>query len=67
MATSSIENNRYLTIVVPVNNEKDCIKVFFDETNSIMQKMHCGNCCNILFIDDGSTDNTLHNINKIAN
>ena len=50
-----------LSIVVPCYNEEDSVEIFFKE----VQK-NIGNF-EVIFVNDGSSDNTLANIKKLAN
>lgn len=47
-----------LSLVVPVHNEKDTINLFYDEIQKIIPKVK--EEIEFLFIDDGSTDETLN-------
>lgn len=51
-----------LSIVVPCHNEESSVEIFFKE----IEKKLTGINFEIIFIDDGSKDNTLTNIKKIA-
>ena len=57
-----------LDIVVPCYNEEACINLLYKEVNRIMNEEDHNESINwrILFINDGSTDNTLKEIKKIA-
>lgn len=48
-----------LSIVVPVKNEQDGIAPFVARVGKILDKVTDGSGWEIVFIDDGSTDNTL--------
>lgn len=58
-------NNQTLEIIVPCFNEEECIKPFVEEITKEMN----GNMLkwSIVFIDDGSTDDTLRTIKECAN
>lgn len=45
-------------VVVPCYNEEDVIEVFYQELTSILHLIH-NYCYEIIFVDDGSKDNTL--------
>jgi len=47
-----------LTIVVPVFNEEECLPSFFLEMDRFLE--NCPIPCRVLFINDGSRDNSLH-------
>lgn len=51
-----------LTIVVPCFNEESSVEIFFKEIEKTLTK----NNFEIIFVNDGSKDNTLVNIKKIA-
>ena len=52
-----------LSIVVPCFNEESSVEIFFREIEKTLGEINF----EIIFIDDGSKDNTLTNIKKIAN
>ena len=52
-----------LSIVVPCFNEESSVEIFFREIEKTLAEINF----EIIFIDDGSKDNTLTNIKKIAN
>lgn len=55
-----------LTIIIPAYNEEDCIKPFIDAISSITKsKKNFPKYC-LLFIDDGSNDDTLKNLIKYS-
>ena len=51
-----------LTIVVPCFNEESSVEIFFKEIKKILNKYNY----EIIFVNDGSKDNTLANIKKLA-
>ena len=56
-----------ISIVVPCFNEQEAMPIFYDEINKIEEKMEGNAIFEIIFVDDGSTDNTLQvakNLNK---
>lgn len=53
-----------MSIVVPCYNEKDSLNAFYDETESILKGMKVE--YKYIFVDDGSTDETLLVIKKLA-
>jgi len=53
-----------LSIVVPVFNEKDSIEVFVRKILPILESVNV--CYEIIFVDDGSTDNTSAVVLKVA-
>jgi len=54
-----------ISIIVPCYNEGNVLNLFFTELNKEMLKI--GRCFEILFINDGSTDDTLCVIKNIVN
>ena len=54
-----------LSIIVPCYNEEQAVPVFYEEINKIFQEIK-DFTITILFIDDGSTDNTLLTIKNIG-
>ncbi|MFQ5444135.1 MAG: glycosyltransferase, partial [Nitrospinales bacterium] len=46
-----------LSIVVPVYNEEPVIREFYPRLKEVCRGL--GKSCELLFVDDGSTDNTL--------
>lgn len=53
-----------LTLIVPCYNEEESISLFYDATVKVLKEMTCD--YEIIFIDDGSKDNTLYALKKIA-
>lgn len=54
--------NDELTIVVPVFNEEESLPSFFTEMKTFITK--CPIACQVLFVNDGSSDNSLKLIRK---
>ncbi len=54
-----------IDIVVPCYNEEEVLKVFYKETSLVVDKID-GYEFNFIFIDDGSRDNTLHEMKELA-
>ena len=52
-----------ISIIVPCYNEEECINTFYNELNKVTKKMKVD--FEILFIDDGSNDETLNIIKKL--
>ena len=52
-----------LEIVVPCYNEEKNIEKFFNEINNVLKDIDF----NIIFVNDGSSDNTLEKIKKLNN
>lgn len=53
-----------LSIVVPAYNEADNIGVFYEALCQSFSNFN--NNYEVIFVDDGSSDNTLHELKKIA-
>lgn len=58
-------NNKKLSLIIPCYNEEDALPVFFKETIRVLKDNNLNNY-EILFIDDGSKDNTLNILKKFA-
>lgn len=52
-----------LSLIVPCHNEAENVALFQSETMKAFEG--CGYSYEIIFVDDGSTDATLHNLKKI--
>ena len=52
----------FLSIVVPCFNEEESVEIFFDEIQRTLPKHDY----EIIYINDGSSDNTLENIKKMS-
>lgn len=52
-----------LSIVIPVYNEEENVHILYDELDSVL--CHTGKRYEIIFVDDGSTDNTLNILKSI--
>ncbi len=62
-----------LSIVIPLFNEEESLVELHENISASLDKVlnggqteYSGNCCEIIFIDDGSTDNSRAVINDIA-
>ena len=53
-----------LSLIVPCMNEEQNIQEFYDRTEAVLSKL--GLSYEILFVDDGSTDNTVDKMEKLA-
>lgn len=57
-----------ISIIVPAYNEEEVLKIFYEETIKILNQIKKDYDYEIIFIDDGSRDNTLiemKNLRKI--
>ena len=61
-----MKNKNKVIIIVPAYNEEDNLRVFFEETNKIIQNLE-DYIWEFLFIDDGSNDSTWKVIDEISN
>ena len=52
----------YLSIVVPCYNEEDSVSIFHKEIEKTLTDMEY----EIIFVNDGSSDNTLDEMKKLA-
>ena len=52
-----------ISLIVPCYNEQESLPVFFNEINKTMKTMGC--TYELLFVDDGSSDNTLEKMIRI--
>lgn len=57
-----LDMSEELTIIVPVYNEEESLPSFLIEMDTFLNSSPLG--CHVLFINDGSTDNSLQIINK---
>lgn len=53
-----------LSLIIPCFEEEAAIPIFYQETTSVLKTMDCS--YEILFVDDGSRDNTLQTIEELA-
>lgn len=60
--------NPLLSVIVPCFNEQDCIPLFYQEMNRIAQLLQSDYAldCEMLFVDDGSTDQTCTVLRELA-
>ncbi len=59
------QQRKLLSIVVPVLNEQEAIPILYEEIEKLTPKLDVN--IEYLFVDDGSTDNTLQVIKGLAN
>ena len=55
---------KLLSIIVPCFNEENSINIFYNEINKILKNIDMD--YEIIFINDGSSDDTLNNIKKLS-
>ncbi len=55
-----------LALVVPCFNEQDVITMFYDEVTKVTSSISANYSTEIVFVDDGSSDNTLNLIKELA-
>ena len=53
-----------ISIIVPCYNEEESIPIFYNEINKVSKKMNVN--FEYIFIDDGSTDNTLNILRNLS-
>ncbi len=56
--------NFKISLIVPMYNEKECVSPFYSTVKPIMEKLN--QQYEIIFIDDGSKDQTLFNLKELA-
>lgn len=59
-----MKKNKKITLIVPCFNEEEALPVFYKETVKVLKGMKVN--YEMLFIDDGSKDNTLKILEKLA-
>ena len=55
-----------LGLVVPCYNEQDVIRLFYDEVTKVISSLNASYSCELVFVDDGSTDKTLPILQTLA-
>ncbi|MDR2727859.1 MAG: glycosyltransferase family 2 protein [Chitinispirillales bacterium] len=60
-----MESNIRLSFVIPCFNEETTVRLFYDEAMKCLESMN-GVEPEFIFVDDGSTDNTLHILQELA-
>lgn len=56
---------KHIEVIVPCYNEQECIRPFYEELHKVFAGME-NYTFSILFVDDGSTDNTLNEIRLLS-
>jgi len=54
-----------ITLIIPCYNEQESLPVFYQAVTSVLEEMECS--YELLFVDDGSKDQTLQILKDIAN
>ena len=62
---TSPTNTVFLSLVVPCYNEEAAIPLFYDE--AVKTEPSINGQCELIFVDDGSKDNTLKILRQLAN
>ena len=57
-------NNMYISIILPVYNEESCIKAVSNNIIDVASKLNCK--YEVIFVNDGSKDNTADVLNELA-
>lgn len=55
----------HITLICPVYNEQKTIPIFYDRVHRLFEKLEKTHVCNLLFIDNCSSDNSLQTIRDI--
>ena len=55
-----------LGLVVPCFNEQDVLELFYKETGAVIKSLSTEYECELVFVDDGSSDNTLQILQSLA-
>lgn len=56
---------KYLDIIIPCYNEQECVRSIYEEIETVMAAINEWSF-NVCYVDDGSCDNTLHEVEKLA-
>ena len=55
-----------LSLIVPCYNEQEVLPLFYEETGKVLQKLSAGFQTELVFVNDGSADNTLDVLKQFA-
>lgn len=56
---------KHLDIIIPCYNEQECVRSIYEEIETVMAAIN-GWSFNVCYVDDGSRDNTLNEVEKLA-
>ena len=56
-----------ISIIVPTYNEQEVIEMFYNETSKVLQSLMDKYTYEIIFVDDGSQDETLNKLKELNN
>lgn len=57
-------HRKKLSLIIPCYNEQDALPIFYEEASKVLKDMECN--YEVIFINDGSKDNTLSVIKNIS-
>lgn len=60
-----MKEHTLLSVVVPVYNEEENVLFFYDALRDVIEKIDGSYVFEVLFIDDGSTDESANNLSKL--
>jgi glycosyltransferase involved in cell wall biosynthesis len=61
-----LQKKPLLTVICPVFNEQDCIELFYDRLKQVSRDLEPEMDCNLLFMNNCSTDSTLQKIKNLS-
>lgn len=62
--TSAVRNNQMISVVIPLFNEEESLKELSSGLEKVFDHLRCN--YEVIFIDDGSTDNSFSKIKEIS-
>lgn len=54
-----------ISLIIPCNNEQESLPIFYEAVITVLKEMNCN--YELLFVDDGSKDQTLNVLKSLAN